>query len=273
MLSGSGEGNFALGRDGAEVFCASNKAKFVFDAGFGVDILFLWCLSKQCGIFEDILVDIGDMGGSSTTGVNAVGGRRGSYKPRKGKNKKRKNERGVSAAQLVGMKERNETNNLLRSLCGRGSDELISVKSTEICLIRSTLTDVTNQIMETFKMLREFPVGDEFYEDARDALKLLKEQQSETKVSLDVAVSELVGLKNKPLDVDDDDSDGTEGVDDEKIDDGTIISLGEDGEDDEASASINFEADPDAADDDPTDESDDDDDDDDDRADKSQRRK
>lgn len=109
-------------------------------------------------------------------------------------------------------------------------------------------------------------------EDARDALKLLKEQQSETKASLEVAVSELVGLKNVTVDVDDDDSDGTEG-DDEKVDDGTIVSLGEDGEDDEASASINFEADPDAADDDPTDESDDDDDDDDDRADKSQRRK
>ena len=32
-------------------------------------MLYLWCLATQCEIFEDILVGIGGLGGSSSDGV------------------------------------------------------------------------------------------------------------------------------------------------------------------------------------------------------------
>ena len=71
-LSGSGEGDYALGDNGQEMFCTSNKAKFVFDVGFGVDILYLWCIAEQYDIFNDILVDVGSLGGSSAVGVKGT---------------------------------------------------------------------------------------------------------------------------------------------------------------------------------------------------------
>ena len=197
-MSGSGEGNFALGDNGTVVFCTSNKAKFVFDAGYGVDICYLWVLSDQCGIFGDILVDIRELGGSSTTGVNdaSIGRRTG------GGNKKRSAERGLSAKNAKNQriiqedkKRKNETNSLLRSLINRGCDELVSVKSTEICLIRSTVTDLTMQILTALQLVLKFLPGEEFYQAARDALKLLEDQQSDAKASLVTAISELEELK------------------------------------------------------------------------------
>ena len=53
-------------------FCSSNRAKFVFDLGYGVDIIYCWCLADQCDIFDNILVSIGSMGGSSDKGVNSA---------------------------------------------------------------------------------------------------------------------------------------------------------------------------------------------------------
>jgi len=67
-MSGSGEGDYALGENGQEMFCTSNKAKFVFDDGFDVDILYLWYLVEQCRFFEDILVDVGSIGAAQQLG-------------------------------------------------------------------------------------------------------------------------------------------------------------------------------------------------------------
>ena len=197
-MSGSGEGNYALGPNGSVIYCTSNKAQFVFDSGFGVDIAYLWALAEQCGIFGDVLVDIRDLGGSSDKGVNdASTGRR------TGGNKKRSAERGLSSKNAFKANEanerHNETNNLLRSIMnrGRGCDELVSQKSTEICLIRSTVTDLTMQILSALKLVLSFQPGEEFYQAARDGLNLLKEQQGEAKASLVTAVSELEELKER----------------------------------------------------------------------------
>ena len=101
-------------------------------------MLYLWCLASQCEIFEDILVGIGGLGGSSSKGVNNA------------QNKKRM--RGKGKNTIIADLARNETNDILRSLADRGKEN-ISLKVGEIALHRNTLKDLNSEIRETIKMM------------------------------------------------------------------------------------------------------------------------
>ena len=128
-------------------FCSSNRAKFVFDLGYGVDIIYFWCLAEQCDIFDDILVSIGSMGGSSDKVVNSA---IWSVKKRgRGKGGK-----GVEAAT-----QKNITNQLLEKLIDRGSNVEIATKNSEINLHRSTLNDLTSNVLSAFRYFSNFKEG------------------------------------------------------------------------------------------------------------------
>ena len=159
--SGSGEGTYKLGENGKDLYVSNDKANFIFDPGNGVDLLYLWCLADQCDIFRDILVDIGDLGGSSNNGVNGA--------------LSKKRTRGKGKNNLESQLARIETNDILRSLADRGKEN-ISMKVNEISLHRNTLKELNSEIRETIKMLVQVDVGDEFNGEIRGGLEMLRVQ-------------------------------------------------------------------------------------------------
>ena len=234
--SGSGEGTYKLGKDGKDLYVSNDKANFIFDPGNGVDLLYLWCLADQCDIFKDILVDIGELGGSSNNGVNGA--------------LSKKRTRGEGKNNLESQLARIETNDILRSLADRGKEN-ISMKVNEISLHRNTLKELNSEIRETIKMLVQVDVGDEFNGEIRGGLEMLRVQVKKTQSDLTEAELELSSLKlndkiirpsSKKMKQNimevavSSDSDSTEGVlDDESKSDG------------ESSLQIDFHVDPDAA--------------------------
>ena len=103
-------------------------------------MLYLWCLATQCEIFEDILVGIGGLGGSSSDGV------------KKAQTQSNKRTRGKGKNTFDPDLARNETNDILCSLADRGKEN-ISMKISEISLHRNTLKELNSEIRETIKMM------------------------------------------------------------------------------------------------------------------------
>ena len=128
-------------------------------------MLYLWCLATQCEIFEDILVGIGCLGGSSSKGVNNA------------QNNKRM--RGKGKNTIIADLARNETNDILRSLADRGKEH-ISMKVGEISLHRNTLKELNSEIRETIKMMIQVDLGDEFKEEIMSGLDMLRTQVKKT---------------------------------------------------------------------------------------------
>ena len=145
-------------------------------------------MALQCGIFSDILVDIGDLGGSSSEGVNLAS----SMKRKRTKYaRKRAPEESAESARN---KSREETNNILRSLADR-SEENISMKVTEISLHRNSLKELHSELRDTIQFMSQLGNGNEYIDEIRSGLDMIRGQIKTTQSDITGAEEELSILK------------------------------------------------------------------------------
>ena len=145
-------------------------------------------MALQCGIFSDILVDIGDLGGSSSEGVNLAS----SMKRKRTKYaRKRAPEESAESARN---KSREETNNILRSLADR-SEENISMKVTEISLHRNSLKELHSELRDTIQFMSQLGNGNEYIDEIRSGLEMIRGQIKTTQSDITGAEEELSILK------------------------------------------------------------------------------
>ena len=148
-------------------------------------MLYFWCLSDQCDMFNDILVDIGDLGGSSSHGVNSASSK---------KRKRRKHAKKTGPEELARNKSREETNKLLRSLADR-SEENMSMKVAEISLHRSSIKDLHSELRESILFISQLGGDNEFIDEIRNGLEMIRGQIKSTQSNIIVAEQELSTLK------------------------------------------------------------------------------
>ena len=145
-------------------------------------------MALQCEIFSDILVDIGDLGGSSSEGVNVA-----STKKRK-RIKYAKKSGPEESAESARNKSREETNNILRSLADR-SEENISMKVTEISLHRNSLKELHSELRDTIQFMSQLGNGNEYIDEIRSGLEMIRGQIKTTQSDITGVEQELSILK------------------------------------------------------------------------------
>ena len=207
-------------------------------------------MALQCGIFSDILVDIGDLGGSSSEGVNLASSM---------KRKPTKYARKRAPEESARNKSREETNNILRSLADR-SEENITIKVTEIALHRNSIKELHSELRGTIQFMSQLGSGNEYFDEIRSGLEMIRKQIKTTQSDIIGAEEELSILKVQKVNrtrlqvllssdsdntdrVNSDSSNTAVGIDDEN-DENDDKSIGED------SVDINGAIDPDAREDD-----------------------
>ena len=210
-------------------------------------------MALQCEIFSDILVDIGNLGGSSSEGVNVA-----STKKRK-RIKYAKKSGPEESAESARNKSREETNNILRSLADR-SEENISMKVTEISLHRNSLKELHSELRDTIQFISNMGNDNEYIDEIRNGLDMIRKQITTTQSDITGAEEELSTLKVQKVNrtrlqvllssdsdntdrVNSDSSNTAVGIDDEN-NENDDRSIGED------SVDINGAIDPDAGEDD-----------------------
>ena len=57
-LSGNGEGNHVIGENGQEYYSVIDRANFITRPGYAFTLYIFWLLSEDCGILDDVFIDI-----------------------------------------------------------------------------------------------------------------------------------------------------------------------------------------------------------------------